>query len=200
MERTFMTARRAAVLAGASVPAAILVGDLLLGPIGALAIVGGGLAIGWKYVPDFWRTLFRAAIAGGLAGILVLGPGYRLAMRIVAILDESMTPEFTIGGTMFLIVGIGAMFGGITATWVTLITKTYAARRAVAVTVLTVVVIGTLFVDSEVFRELTELGLGPVLNVPMFLGVTVGWAWLADRWARPLGEPISADADLVSVP
>jgi hypothetical protein len=195
-----MTARRAAVLAAASGPAAIFVGDLLLGPIGALAIVAGGVAIGWKYVPDFWRIVFRAALAGGLAGVLVLGPGYRLAMRIVAILDESTTPEFTIGGTMFLIAGIGAMFGGITTTWVTLITRTFAARRAVAVSVLTVVVIGTLFIDSEVFRELTELGLGPVLNVPMFLGVTVGWAWLADRWARPVAEPISAGADLVSVP
>ncbi len=195
-----MTARRAALLAAASGPAAIFVGDLFLGPIGALVIVGGGVAIGWKYVPNFWRTVFRAAIAGGLAGVLVLGPGYRLAMRIVAILDESRTPEFTIEGTMFLIVGIGAMFGGITTTWVTLITRTYAARRAIAVTGLTAVVIGPLFVNSEVLRELTELGAGPVLNVPMFLGVTVGWAWLADRWARPLEQPIPVDADLISVP
>lgn len=195
-----MTARRAAVLAAASGPVAIFVGDLFLREIGALAIVGVGVAIGWKYVPGFWRTVSRAAIAGGLAGVLVLGPGYRLAMRIVAILDVSTTPEFTIGGTMFLIVGIGAMFGGITTTWVTLITKTFAARRAVAVTMLTAVAAGTLFANSEVFRELTELGLGPVLNVPMFLGVTLGWAWLADRWARPIGEPISADADLVAVP
>jgi hypothetical protein len=195
-----MTARRAAVLAAASGPAAIFVGDLLLGPIAALVIVGAGVAIGWRFVPDFWRTLFRAAIAGGLAGVLVLGPGYRLAMRIVAILDASTTPEFTIEGTMFLIVGIGAMFGGITTTWVTLITRAYAARRAVAVTVLTAVVIGILFIDSEVFREITDLGLGPILNVPMFLGVTVGWAWLADRWARPMREPIPADADLIAVP
>lgn len=195
-----MTARQAAVLAAASGLAAILVGNLFLGPIGALVIVGGGVAIGWKYVPHFWRTLFRAAIAGGLAGVLVLGPGYRLAMRIVAILDQSMTPEFTVGGTVFLIVGIGAVFGGITAALVTLITRTFGARRAVAVTLLTLVVIGTLFVDSEVFRELTELGVGPVLNVPMFLGVTVGWAWLADRWARPMTETNSVDADLVSVP
>ncbi len=195
-----MTARRAAVIAAASGPAAILVGDLFLGPIGALAIVGVGVAIGWRFVPDFWRTFLRAAIAGGFAGVLVLGPGYRLAMRIVAILDESTTPEFTIEGTMFLVVGIGLVFGGITTTWVTLITKTYAARRPVAVSVLTVVVISTLFLDSEVFRELTDLGLGPVVNVPMFLGVTVGWAWLADRWARPTREPLSADAELVPVP
>ncbi len=194
-----MNARRAAVLAAASGPAALFVGDLFLGPIGAMAIIGVGVATGWKYVPDFWRTLFRSAIAGALAGVLVLGPGYRLAMRIVAILDESSTPEFTIGGTLFLIVGVGAILGGMTTTWVTLITKTFAVRRAVAITALTVVVIGTLFVDSEVFRELKELGLGPVLNVPMFLGVTVGWAWLADRWARPMRNPISADADLVSV-
>ena len=194
-----MTARRAAVLAALAGPAAIFVGDLLLGPVGALAIVIAGVVIGWKYVPGFWRTLFRAAIAGGLAGVLVLGPGYRLAMRIVAILDDATTPEFTIEGTAFLNIGIGAMFGAITTTWVTIMTKTFAARRFVAVTVLTGVVVGTLFVNSEVFRELTELGAGPILNVPMFLGVTIAWAWLADRWARPLPVTDSVDAQLEPV-
>jgi len=195
-----MTSRRAAVLAALTGPAAIFVGDMFLGPIGAVAIVAAGVAIGWKYVPGFWRTLFRAAIAGGLAGVLVLGPGYRLAMRIVAILDDATTPEFTIGGTMFLIVGIGLMFGGITTTWVTIVTKTFEVRRSVAVSVLSLVVVGTLFLDSEVFSELTDLGLGAIVNVPMFLGITLAWAWVADRWARPAGESISTDTELVGVP
>lgn len=194
-----MTARRAAVLAALAGPAAIFVGELLLGPIGAVAIVIAGVAIGWRYVPSFWPTLVRAAIAGGLAGVLVLGPGYRLAMRVVAILDDATTPEFTIEGTAFLVIGIGAMFGAVTTAWVTIMTKTFAARRFVAVTVLTSVVGGTLFLDSEIFRELTELGVGPVLNVPMFLGVTVAWAWLADRWARPLRDADAADAQLAAV-
>lgn len=195
-----MNARRAAVIAALSGPAALFVGDLILGPITALAIVGAGFVIGWRYVPGFWRTLFRAAIAGGLAGVLVLGPGYRLAMRVVAILDEATTPEFTLGGTMFLIVGIGAIFGAITTVFVTIVTKTFDAPKLVAVTLLTAVVIGTLFLDSEIFRELTELGAGPILNVPMFLGVTVAWAWLGDRWARPVRERDAVDAQLAAMP
>ena len=151
-------------------------------------------------MPGFWRTLIRGAIAGGLAGVLVLGPGYRLAMRIVAILDDGTTPEFTIEGTLFLIVGIGAMFGGIVSTGVTLITRTFDTRRWVAVSALTALTIGTLFFDSETFSELTDLGLGPAFNMPMFLGVTLAWAWLADRWARPTGQPVSPDAELVTVP
>ena len=195
-----MNARRAAVIAALSGPAALFVGDLILVPITALAIVGAGFVIGWRYVPGFWRTLFRAAIAGGLAGVLVLGPGYRLAMRVVAILDEATTPEFTLGGTMFLIVGIGVIFGAITTVFVTIVTKTFDAPKVVAVTLLTAVVIGTLFLDSEIFRELTELGAGPILNVPMFLGVTVAWAWLGDRWARPVRERDAVDAQLAAMP
>lgn len=186
--------------AAAAIPTAIFAGEMIVGPFGAMAIIAIGGVLGWRLVPGFFRILFRAAIAGGLAGILVLGPGYRLAMRVVAVLDEATTPEFTIEGTLFLIVGIGAVFGGITTAWVTIITRTFDVRRWVAVSALTSIAAGILFVDSEVFSELTDLGLGAFVNVPMFLGVTVAWASLADRWARPVSEPVSADADLVAVP
>ena len=195
-----MTARRAAVLAGASVPAAIAVGDLFLGPLGALVIVGAGAAVGWRFIPDFWRTVLRAAIAGGLAGLLVLGPGYRVAMRLVAISDSSLSPEFSIEGTAFLVVGIGLMFGGITTTWVTILTKTFGASRRMAVVALTVITFAMLFADSEVLSELTEMGFGPLVNVPMFLGVTIAWALLADAWARPAERTISSDTSPVPVP
>jgi hypothetical protein len=83
---------------------------------------------------------------------------------------------------------------------VTIVTKTFEVRRSVAVSVLSLVVVGTLFLDSEVFSELTDLGLGAIVNVPMFLGITLAWAWVADRWARPAGESISTDTELVGVP
>lgn len=183
-----MTARRAATIAATSIPAAIFVGDAVLGPVGAVAILGMGVAIGWKHVPGFWRQALRAALGGGLAGLLVLGPGYRLAMRVVAILDADSTPEFSVEGTIFIIVGVGAMFGGIVTLWVTLLTRAWDASRRTAATVLVLVTMASLFADSETLRELTELGAGPLVNVPMFVAVTVGWALLADRWARPDGS------------
>ena len=51
------------------------------------------------------------AVAGAVAGVLVLGIGLRLAMRVVAITDPTRTPEFSVGGTAFILVGIGVMLG-----------------------------------------------------------------------------------------
>lgn len=194
-----MSQRHAALLVGLAVPFAIWLGSTLDAPLLALALIAIGLAVGGRHIPGFWTNSLRAVLAGGLAGILVLGPGYRLAMRIVAITDSSTTPEFSIGGTAFIVVGLGAMFGGITTGWVTILTRAFALARTTAMLALTTVVGLTLFADSEVLSELTELGMGPWLNVPMFLGVTVAFAWLADRWARPDRTPARAYTDPVGV-
>ena len=62
----------------------------------------------------------------------------------------------------------------------------------------------TLFADSEVLRELTELGGGAWVNVPMFGVITLAFSYLADRWARPTAIPrneVGADRiDPVTVP
>src|SRR5690606_25963229 len=64
-----------------------------------------------------------SALAGGLAGVLALGVGSRVAMRLVALTsgrigtgirpDSGAVPgTFTLEGTMFLLVA-GAMFGAV---------------------------------------------------------------------------------------
>jgi hypothetical protein len=85
----------------------------LLGPVWSMAVILIGIGAGWLLVPGFWRSSLYGAIGGVVAGLLVLGPGLRIAMRVVAILDPVRSPEFTVGGTMFIIIGVGVMMGGI---------------------------------------------------------------------------------------
>ena len=79
-----------------------------------------------KTVPDplQWSLLFRSVFCGGLAGVVVLGVGSRLAMRVVALLNaeangtltdaEQVVGAITVGGTIELIV-FGGLFGGLFA-------------------------------------------------------------------------------------
>lgn len=79
-----------------------------------------------KTVPDplQWSLLFRSVFCGGLAGVVVLGVGSRLAMRVVALLNaeangtltdaEQVVGAITVGGTIELIV-FGSLFGGLFA-------------------------------------------------------------------------------------
>ncbi len=193
-----MSTKRAGVGVGLAVPGAILLGSLIGSPPVALAIVAGVLLVGWRRVPRFWRTVARGLVAGGLAGLLVLGPGFRLVMRVVAILDPVRSPEFTLEGTLFLVLIVGLVFGAITAGWTTLVSSAARLPRWGGASLVTIAALVQLFSDSEVLRELTELGAGPWMNVPMFLGVTALYGHLADRWARPVTAPEVA-AELAAI-
>jgi len=85
----------------------------LLSPVGSMVVVLVGVGAGLLLVPGFWRSSLHGAIGGVAAGLLVLGPGLRIAMRVVAILDPVRSPEFTVGGTMLIIIGVGVVMGGI---------------------------------------------------------------------------------------
>lgn len=174
---------------GLTVPVAIVIGILFGSPLVALAIVGGALIAGFRMVPRLWRTVGRGLVAGGLAGMLVLGPGFRLVMRVVAIVDPVRRPEFTLEGTLFLVLIIGLVFGAITAGWTTLVASSLRLPRWGGVSLVTAAALVQLFSDSEVMRELNELGAGLWMNAPMFLGVTALYGYLADRWARPVTAP-----------
>ena len=63
------------------------------------------------------KTALGVGILSGLvAGFVMAGMGGRLVMRVIAVVDPNTTPGFTLGGTLFLVVGVGAMgafLGGI---------------------------------------------------------------------------------------
>jgi hypothetical protein len=153
----------------------------LLGPVWSMAVVLIGMGAGWLLVPGFWRSLLTGAIGGVVAGLLVLGPGLRIAMRVVAILDPVRTPEFTVGGTLFIIIGVGAMMGGIFGVIGNIARVGFNIPSRGAGLVPAVLVILLIGLDSELRSEIVELGAGPWLNIPMLGAVAVGYGAL---WTR----------------
>jgi hypothetical protein len=162
----------------AAIPLAV---SELLGPVWSMAVVLIGIGAGWLLVPGFWRSLLTGAIGGVVAGLLVLGPGLRIAMRVVAILDPVRTPEFTVGGTMFIIIGVGVVVGTIFGVIGNIARVGFNIPSRGAGLVPAVLVMLMIGLDSELRSEIVELGAGPWLNVPMFGAVAVGYGAL---WTR----------------
>jgi hypothetical protein len=143
-------------------------------PLAGEILILTGVGLGWWLVPAFWRSVLFGAIAGVISGVLVLGVGFRIAMRVVAILDPFRVPEFSFGGTMFILIGIGGIFGGIIGMLTNLARRGLRLRSIASVALLPAAgPMILLFVDDEIRRELFELGAGAWVNIPMFGLVTV---------------------------
>ena len=150
----------------------------------SLAVIAAAAAVAWRYVPEFWRTVLYGAASGAIAGLVILGPGFRIAMRIVAIIDPFKTPEFTVGGTLFIVVGIGGLFGGVLGI-VGCLTRQAVGLGSTFVSgaILSAIVMGSLLADSDLREEFIELGSGPWVNIPMFGLVALAYAIAAMRMA-----------------
>jgi len=162
----------------AAIPLAV---SELLGPVWSMAVVLIGIGAGWLLVPGFWRSSLYGAIGGVISGLLVLGPGLRVAMRVVAILDPVRSPEFTVGGTMFIIIGVGVVGGTMFGVIGNIVRGGFNIPSRGAGLVPAVLVMLMIGLDSELRREIVELGAGPWLNIPMFGAVAVGYGAL---WTR----------------
>ena len=146
--------------------------------------------------PPKWSVLFRSIFCGGLAGLLAgvvfLGIGSRLAMRVVALLNpeargtltdaEQVVGAITPDGTVALVVFVGG-FGGVFAgaIWVVVrerLPERLSLRIALAGVVATLVgsfaVIDVSNADFRVFDPV-------VLNVAMFM-MLVGLAGSATAY------------------
>ena len=145
-----------------------------LGPIAALPLLVGGLAIGWRRVPGFLRTVLAGIAGGAVAGLVILGPGLRLAMRVVAILDPETAPEFTWSGTIGIVLFVGGISGALLGLMSALMRRLIAP--GVVATVVTVVFMGLLLAGEDLRTELMELGAGPLVNLPMFTAVVASFA------------------------
>lgn len=170
-------------------------------PMEVLGVIGIGL--GWWLVPKFWRTVLFGAIGGVVAGAVILGTGFRVAMRVVAILDPIRRNEFTIGGTLFILIGIGAIFGGIFG-----ITGNLAKRGFKLDSVFTAAIVPALgamaliLVAEDTRTELFELGAGAWVNIPMFgtvsylYGVGAAWATTKMDIETRRRTPVTAGAEV----
>lgn len=167
-----------AVLSIAALPVA---GLEMLGFVLTAAMALIGIGASWLLIPRFWRNSMYGAIGGVVAGLLVLGPGLRIAMRVVAVIDPVRSPEFTVGGTMFVIVGVGVFVGttfGVIGNIVRVGFNIRSRGTGLVPAVLVMLMIG---LDGELRGEIVELGAGPLLNIPMFGAVAVGYGLL---WTR----------------
>ena len=169
-----------------SLPLSVAGGELSgLGEIGG-TIALAALALGAVRMPGFFSSVFRGGVAGGIAGIAVLGVGMRLAMRLVAIADPVRATEFTLEGTLFLVLIFGGMFGAITGIWARASADAL-ERPALAQALAFVAVAAILVGDSEVRSEFVEVGAGVWVNAPMFTAVVLGYAITFHRlsgWRR----------------
>lgn len=143
-------------------------------PLAGEVLILIGVGLGWWLVPRFWRSVLFGAIAGVVSGVLVLGAGLRIAMRVVAMLDPFRVPEFSWGGTMFILIGIGGIFGGIFGILANLARRGLHLRSVLNIAILPAGgALSLLFLDDEIRRELFHLGAGAWVNLPMFGLVTV---------------------------
>lgn len=81
-----------------------------------LVVAGLAAGIAWRWIPGFWKTVASGAAGGALAGLVILAPGFRVAMRMVAIMDPSRSPEFSFSGTIFIMIMVGVVMGGLLGT------------------------------------------------------------------------------------
>lgn len=191
-------ARLAAMVTAAAIVAAA---EDIVDPAIALALVAAAGAAAWRTVPGFWRSVLAGGVGGAVAGIVILGPGMRLAMRIVAVLDPLRTPEFTVEGTVFLIVAVGGMFGGMLGIVSTLVRRGLDLSVRATTGAVTVLLMGLFLAEPDVRAEFVELGAGPWMNIPMFTVVVLGYGYAAVRLATRLERarsrpPVGAAAEL----
>lgn len=156
-----------------------LMSILLGGPIWALTLIA--LGVGWRLIPGFWRTVGLGLFGGAIAGLIVLGPGFRLAMRVVAILDPIRTIEFTVEGTVFILIGVGLVIGGVFGLGAALLRRAFSVSGRVMALGMTAAIMGLLLADSGLRSEFVDLGAGPWLNIPMFGAVVFLYSVVANR-------------------
>lgn len=188
------TEQRMAVIVGVTIPASLLVAALA-GWVG-LVIVGVVLILMWRLSPGLWRIFGIGLLGGAIAGVLILGPGFRLAMRVVAIVDVRRV-EFSVAGTMFIIVLLGVIVGGIGGVFSAMLRKGLGWSSLVMSLLMTVVLVALLVIDTGLRDELVTLGAGPWLNIPMFAAVCFGYSLFAnrliDRFERKKSRPAARE-------
>lgn len=154
------------------------------GPVTGIPVLLVGAVVGWRLLPGFWTTLLAGVGGGAVAGLLVLGPGLRLAMRMVAIIDPVRTPEFTWAGTLGIIVVVGGISGVVFGVVAALLLRV--APRLVSVGVVVFGMMGMLLAPEDLRAEFVELGAGPWFNLPLFLAVVIAFAWVLVTLVRRL--------------
>ena len=160
------------------------------------------LAVGivWRWIPGFWKTVASGAAGGAMAGLVILAPGFRLAMRMVAIMDPFRRPEFSFGGAIFIMIMVGVLMGGLLGIVGILINRTANIRSpSAAGGLLGLVTVGVLMGNSGLRGELISLGAGLWLNLAMFGSVAIVYGIATMKVAARLGSEPGQQRDTTRV-
>lgn len=150
------------------------------------------------------RVIGRASAlltAGVVSGVLVLGLGLRLMMRVAAATSpesaqgrltdaDEVVGDVTLGGTMFLVLGVGVLGGMVSvAAWAAF--RRWLPERSVLAGVVAAAVgsgmlarpSGLIDPHNRDFVILSPAWLALLMSVAVVLAFGVSFAVLADRWA-----------------
>ena len=193
--------RVAALGVGASILLAMVVGGFsyrVFMFLPGVTILAAGIVSRW--IPGFWKTVASGAAGGVLAGLVVLAPGFRLAMRMVAIMDPIRRPEFSFGGTVFIMIMVGVLMGGLLGIGGILISRTTNIRSPTAACgLLGLLTVGVLMGNSGLRGELIDLGAGLWLNLAMFGTVAIAYGIATMKVAARLGSKPGQQHDTTRV-
>lgn len=165
-----------------------------------LVVAGLAAGIAWRWIPGFWKTVASGAAGGALAGLVILAPGFRVAMRMVAIMDPSRSPEFSFSGTIFIMIMVGVVMGGLLGTAGILINRTTNIRSLTAGGgLLGLLTVGVLLGNSGLRRELINLGTGLWINLAMFGIVAIAYGIATMKMAARLGSEPGQPHDTIRV-
>ena len=143
------------------------------------------------------RYLFCGGFAGVLAGILFLGAGARIVMRISALLDPeaagtitengNVIGEITAGGSLGLVLFEG-LFGGLMAGLCWVLVREWFPQKSwprLALAGVTAALLGSFLVVSAQNQDFQALN-PPVVNVAMFIAIVAMTGCGAAALDRPL--------------
>ncbi|MGH8923341.1 MAG: hypothetical protein ACRDWA_01660 [Acidimicrobiia bacterium] len=131
---------------------------------------------------------------------MILAPGFRLAMRMVAIMDPVRRPEFSLGGTIFIMIMVGVLMGGLLGIAGILISRTAnISSSSAAGGLLGLLTVGVLVGNSGLRGELISLGAGLWLNLAMFGSVAIVYGIATIKVAARLGSEPGQQHDTTRV-
>lgn len=126
-------------------------------------------------------------LAGLIAGIVVLTPGFRLAMRAVAIAEPTRQPMFSLDGTLVILLTVGCLAGAVVGAIGAVNIEVWRLRPGASWAFPALLMMALLFLVPDLRRELMTLGAGPWANIAMFGMVSAVYGWLATRLMTRFG-------------
>ncbi|HSJ70569.1 MAG TPA: hypothetical protein VLA29_02860 [Acidimicrobiia bacterium] len=140
-----------------------------LAPLGIFVTLGALILLtlgAFVVVPRFARNQVSGMVGGVVTGLVLLGGGLRLAMRLVVLTDDVREPVFT-SETGFIIF-FGGVVGLMMGPFIAIAQRLWAPRSALIGAVVTTMLMSMFLIAPGLRTELFNEGAGPLLNIPLF--------------------------------